>query len=88
MCYQVICYHSLVVSIPKPYNPLICHQVTNRFHLTLIHQMAFSEQLKYRIAVKALQILCFFSVQFFVQYLNFVCRVILWYNDNLNGFGL
>ena len=45
--------------------------------------MAFSEQLKYRIAVKALQIPCFGHPSFFVQYqLNFGCQVILLQNDN------
>jgi len=50
----------------------------NRFHLTLIHQMAFSEQLKYQIVAKALQNLYFCHLLFGVQYINFVCRVILW----------
>src|ERR1700690_3629175 len=53
----------------------------NRLHLTFIHQMAFCEQLKYRVAKEDLQISCFCHLRYFVQYLNFFCRVILWWYD-------
>jgi len=68
----------IIIIRSKEYSQLIRRHSSNMLYLTLIRQMASYEQLKYRMAVQiALQIPCFCHLLFRVQYLNFVCRVLL-----------